>query len=1081
MSNATATAAWFNPFIPAEGTMNLTVDNTWTRQWVLNDDTSPSAALTFYPATHFSYTGAGSAPTAVGDAANIAGNYTLVEIKPANAPFTKATARTDCAGTTCTYTEEMQNFANWFSYYRSRILTARAGTGRAFARQGTAMRVGFAAINKGSTTIDGTATRTVVGGVRDFSGTGRTTFFANLYGHTMPPSGTPLRQALGDVGQYFKWTTDTGPWGQFPGTGGGTQFACRQNYNILMTDGYWNGAQASTAAARLNVDATNGTLKTSSGTPTLTYTYTAGNPYSDATANTLADVAMYYWVNDLRTDMLNKIVPPNAKDPAFWQHMVNFTVGLGVYGTIPKTTIDAAFTAINATPPTTPPTIVWPAACDGCTTNNVDDLAHAALNSRGNYFSAADPDTFAASLTDALDDIVARTGSAAAVAVANANVSSGDNAAYASSYNSGTWTGDLDAFSLDLTTGIQSATSLWTSGTAQTQLNLRTPAVTNRFIVSYSGTGFASSGVQFQSSAATLSATITSKLSAAQETRLNTPTLTDGAAVLAYLRGDRTGETASTYRTRAHLLGDIINAEPVVIRAPARRYFDSGYTAFKTAQASRTKMVVQAANDGMVHVFNATTGAENWAYVPNLLIQTDDPANSGTSVLNMLSRKTYAHRMFIDATPFAGDVDFSNTDGIATGTAPDWRTLLVGGLGKGGRGVYALDMTNPSVSGESGAAANVLWEFPNATTDATVKLNVGYVFGRPVIVKTRAKGWVVLVASGYNNGTGTDNSGGDGHGYLFVLNARTGELISAIDTTVGSTADPSGLAHLSAFVEDADYNNTVSYVYGGDLKGNVWRFNLSDRSDYTQWGVKRLAILKDGSGGGANTQPVTTEPRLATINVAGAYKRFVYVATGRYLGDTDVPTSASETLPGSQTQTIYALVDDLTNPSGITPVISDNLRTSLQGQTFVRTATTATVTTTAVNYLTKKGWYIDLADTGVAPSERVNTHPALAAGALILTANTPSSDACLPGGSSWLYVLDYSTGGALTTSTTGLAGIKLGDALASRPVVILLPSGAIKVLIRTSDGKTLTPETGISTPPAQVSKRAATREILNLK
>jgi type IV pilus assembly protein PilY1 len=223
---------------------------------------------------------------------------------------------------------------------------------------------------------------------------------------------------------------------------------------------------------------------------------------------------------------------------------------------------------------------------------------------------------------------------------------------------------------------------------------------------------------------------------------------------------------------------------------------------------------------------------------------------------------------------------------------------------------------------------------------------------------------------------------------------------------------------------------------------------------------------------------VTTEPRLATTSVGGAYKRFVYVATGRYLGDTDVPISASETLPGSQTQTIYGLVDDLTNPSGITPVITDNLRALLQGQAFVRTATTATVTTTAVNYTTKKGWYIDLADIGTTPSERVNTNPALVSGALILTANTPSSDACLPGGSSWLYVLDYTTGGALTTSTTGLAGIKLGDALASRPVVILLPSGAIKVLVRTSDSKTLTPETGIPVKALKSPKRAATREIL---
>ncbi len=1089
MANATATAAWFNPYNPGEGTMNLTVDNTWTRQWVKDDSTSPSAALTFYPATHFRYTGAGAAPTAVGDAANIAANYTLVEIKSGNAPFTKAAARTDCAGTDCTYDEEIQNFANWFSYYRSRILTARAGAGRAFAKQGTAMRVGFGAINKGSTLIDAVSTQTIIRGVRDFTGTGRTNFFSDFYGHTMPTSGTPLRRALDDVGQYFKRTDDKGPWGQSPGSNGGTQFACRQNYHILMTDGYWNGDQAGTAGARANVDNTNGTTKTSSILPPPpapqvypTYTYTAGNPFSDAYSNTLADVAMYYWVNDLRSDMSNKVVPPNPKDPAFWQHLVNFTVGLGVYGTIPKATIDAAFTAINSTPPATPPTITWPSPCDGCTTTNVDDLAHAALNSRGNFFSAADPDAFAAALTDALDDIIARTGSASAVAVANANVSSGDNAAYASSYNSGTWTGDLDAFALDLVTGVPSATSLWASGTAQTQLDLRTPAVTDRFIVTYSGSGFSSAGRQFQSSSAAIGGAIGSKLSSAQEARLNTPSGTDGAAVLAYLRGDRSGE-AGTYRFRSHLLGDIINSEPVVIRAPARHYVDSGYAAFKIAQASRTKMVVQGANDGMVHVFNAASGAENWAYVPNLLIDMSDPANSGTSVLNMLSRKTYAHRLYVDATPFAGDVDICNTvsAGCSSGST-DWRTILVGGLGKGGRGVYALDMTTPNVTSEIGAAAKVLWEFPNAGTDATVKANTGYVFGRPLIVKTKAKGWVVLVASGYNNGTGIDNSGGDGHGYLFVLNARTGELIKAIDTTVGATATPSGLAQISAFVDDAEYNNTVSHVYGGDLEGNVWRFDLSDLSDTTNWKVKRLAILKDGSSGSANTQPVTTEPQLALIKINNVFKRLVYVGTGRYLGDTDVPVSASETLPGSQTQTMYGLVDDLSNPASdvLTPVISDNLRSSLQVQSFTPSASdpARTVTHNAVDYTTKKGWYLDLQDTGTVPSERVNTNPALVAGLLIFTTNIPSSDACLPGGSSWLNLLDYKTGGALELSSTTWAPASafLGNALASRPVIIRLPSGDIMSLTRTSSGQTIASSTGIPIP-VTANSRAAVRQI----
>mgnify|MGYP001416538951 CR=1 FL=1 len=1093
MANMVATAACHNPYrcsgASSEGTTDLTTNKTYTRNWVANDGSDSSYSLTFYPATYFEYTGSGTAPTTVGAANNTAANYTKVEIKSAAAPFvhTNASGRTDCSisGTTatCTYAQEIQNFANWYSYYRSRILTARAGAGRAFALQGTGMRVGFATINKGSTTVDGvSSTRKIVTGVRAFTGTDRSNWFTNFYDYTMPTAGTPLRQALDDVGQYFKRTDDKGPWGEFPGTGGGTQWACRQNYSILMTDGYWNGSGASVATG--NVDNTNGSTKTR--TDSTTYQYIARNPHSDGNSNTLADVAMYYWVNDLRADIANKVVPANNKDPAFWQHMVTFTVGLGVYGTIPKSTIEAAFTAMNSVPLTpaptsnmvmTTPVINWPTPCDTCTTENVDDLAHAAINGRGNYFSASDPDEFADALTDALNDVNARAGAAAAVAVANANVTAGDNTSYASSYNSGTWTGTLNAFAVDVTTGIPSSTSLWTpsltppEGGAQSLLDTR--AASSRFIVSYSGDGYSSSGVQFQPD----SASTTTKLSASQTSRLATPSVSDAGAVIDYLRGDRSGESSGTYRVRAHLLGDIINSEPVVIRAPFRRYTDPGYLTWKVAQASRTKMVVQGANDGMVHVFNgsATTGVggiENWAYVPNRLIAMSDPANSGTSVLNMLSRKTYSHRMYVDATPTQGDADFCNTANASCTTgATDWRTIVVGGLGKGGRGVYALDMTTPDATSESNATTKVLWEFPNASTNSTVAANVGYVFGRPVIVRTRAKGWVVLVAAGYNNGTGTDNSGGDGKGYLFVLNARTGELIKAISTTVGSTADPSGLAHIAAFVQDAEYNPQVLQVYGGDLKGNVWRFDLTD-ADTANWGVRRLAVLKDGSSA---TQPVTTEPALAQIKISdGTYKRFIYVGTGKYLGDADVTDS--------QTQTMYGLIDDLSQAINLadvlTPVIADSpTRSNLQVQTLTTTASgERTATGTSVDFSTKKGWYVDLPDTSTAPSERVNTHPTIVSGALVFTSNIPSSDACIPGGSSWLNVLDYQTGGRFEN---GWSSKYLGDALASRVVVIKTTQG-LKYLVRTSSGETKSGNLPFPTP-STAGRRAAWRELIKFK
>lgn len=1013
-------------------------------------------------------------------------DYVRRDIISTTATYTRAASRTDCsvsgATATCTFAQELQNFANWWTYYRSRILTMKTAMGQAFSTMTDKYRVGFSTINAFNTT--GNTTGDFFWSVADFNSATKTNWFKQLYAIN-PSGGTPLQNALSRVGEYYKGSTMGYSTGSV-GDDDPVQFSCQSNYAILSTDGFWN----SNTVTLGNHDQTVPTVPSSALVPAPVTGLTSGATwprpiYEGATtsSNSLADVAAYYWITDLRTTgaTATNNVPANSSDPASWQHMTTFTIGLGADGS--KDYREDYLTASSGFyKDVVDGNDNWPVPAQN-TNTAIDDLWHAAVNGHGQYFSAKSPTALRTALRKVLDEIVARDGAAAAVAVANANVTSGDNALYASSYNSGTWTGDLDSFAIDLVTGVPSSTSSWSGGSAQTQLDLRTSAVSDRFIVTYSGTGYSSSGIQFQSNAATIGGSIATKLSATQDARFNTPSATDSAAVIAYLRGDRSGETAGTYRTRAHILGDIINAEPVVVRAPSRRYIDDGYAAFKLANASRTKMVAQASNDGMLHFFNATTGAENWAYVPNLLIETSDPNNSGASVLNMLTRKVFTHRMNIDATPFVGDVDFNKTDG-ASGS-PNWKTILVGGLGHGGRGIYALDVTTPNVGSETEASNRVLWEFPNATTNATVKANIGYIFGRPIIVKTKAKGWVVLVAAGYNNGTGADNSGGDGHGYLFVLNARTGELIKAIDTTQGSTTNPAGLAHISAFVEDSEYNNTVYHVYGGDLLGNVWRFDLSDASDYNNWTVKRLAILKDGSSGSANTQPVTTEPQFAVIRTSSGFKRLVYVGTGRYLGDADVPTVATETVPGSQTQTMYALVDDLTNPTGVTPVISDNLRTYLTQKTFVDAGTTRSVSGSSPSYVApgNKGWFIDLYDNyggpvGTGPSERVNTHPALVSGALVFTTNIPNTDPCIPGGSSWINILDYKTGGALLDSSGNplAASTSLGNSLASRPVIINLKGVGVKALTRSSTGQTVTSSTGI-TPTNPAGKRAAWREI----
>lgn len=990
---------------------------------------------------------------------------TRTEINSGTASYTGRPNRTDCANApTCTYAEEIQNFANWYSYYRTRIQTMKTAMGRAFAALDNNYRVGFSTINDNSSNTNSNAANFI--NISDFNQTQKNSWYSTLYSID-PGGGTPLQSALQKAGNYYqngkmgytsKYDTSVDP----------VQYSCQQNYAILSTDGYWNGSYNSTG----DIDGAKvPTLPTSALNPApdpgLTAAQNWPRPYYDSSAvkDTLADVAAYYWVTDLRTSgsTATNNVPVTTSDPASWQHMTTFTIGLGANGSQPYQS-DYLTATSGFYYNLTQGTANWPKpVADTATT--IEDLWHTAVNGHGQYFSAADPATIQSSLIKVLNNIVDRASAAAAVTVSNPNIVSGDNIVYQSSYSPGNWTGDLAAYPVDLTTGnLVLTTPVWTSS-PQTQLDSRTSA--NRSIVTYSGSSGTGQGRQFQPT----SASTTTKLSSAQQTLLNSsvtpPGPADGSAVVAYLRGDRSQENLTTggYRTRAHLLGDIINAEPLLVRPPIANYIDNCYSntvsgqctqSFRNAQANRTRVLFQGANDGMMHAFTASSGAESWAYIPNLVM----------SSLNLLTLKTgFGHHYYVDGVGSVGDVDFANTSG-GSGN-PDWHTILASGLGKGGRGFFALDVTTPTATSEADAASKVLWEFPNSSTNTVVKNNVGYSYGRPLITKTAAAGWVVLVTSGYNNGTG--DSGGDGHGYLFVLNARTGDLIRALDTGVGSSTTPSGLAKISGYVENVDVDNTVQYVYGGDLQGNVWRFDLTN-SDSSQWSVVKLATLVDNSN---NPQPVTTEPELGEITLAGVSKRFVYVGTGQYLGDLDIPGASGAYASATSTQSMYGLIDDLSTPSGTNAVISP-LRSNLQRQTLTVSTSNSTQRVSSnitPNYATQKGWYIDLPSTG----ERINTSPGLSQGTLVFTSNIPSSDVCSPGGTSWFNAVNYQTGGAVAGNTW--ASISLGNFLASTATLFRLGNGQGKAAIRTSGGGTVTQNIPVA-PGSGVAQRISWREII---
>lgn len=967
MNNASPTCAPHNPIDTGKGCRNLTVNNTQSASWLRDNGTRTSnQSKTFYPAVYFKY---------IGGSLNSASSFTQVEIKSSTPSYDGGPDRLDCAAVpVCTYAEEIQNFANWYSYYRSRILLARAGIGRAFSLQGNTMRVGFATLNKSTATIDGVSTKVIVKGVRQFVGADRTNFFDNLYEYSIPAAGTPLRQSIDQVGKYFQRTDDKGPWSETPGVNGGVEHECRQNYNILMTDGYWHDTDDPSPGVG-NVDNTAGALITNHSSPAVpaTYTYAPELPFADSYSDTLADIAMHYWKNDLRPDLPNK-VPTNLSDPAFWQHMVTFTVGLGVSGALTNL-------------PTGSETWPDPTGNDE-TPAKIDDLWHAAVNSRGAFFSAADPNVFANALSDALSTIVARTGAASAVA-ANSGSLGANGRIYQAKFNSGDWSGQLLSIPIDAT-GTLSLPE-WEAGSVSLAPASVNPST--RIVLTKGSTD----GVAFEYA----------NLTAGQKTLLDKNAAGNvdncGLERVAFLRGGSaheggsgtfscaSGSTVDKFRVRAaSKLGDIVNSTPFYVGKPVAGHSDvdhPGYAAFNAAYKNRLPVVYVGANDGMLHGFNACipdvtpgcsvadAGKEVIAYLPSMVY-----AN-----LSRLTDKDYNnnHRFFANGSPMVADAYLNGSSG--------WRTVLVSGLNGGGKGYFALDITNPSDASQSAptfaatnAASLLLWEFSD-TDDA----DMGYSYNQPSvestigqskqIVKMENGQWAVVVGNGYNSDSGK--------AVLYILFLTGGEdgswTLGADYIKLVADAGPgNGLSTPVPF--DSNGNGLADVIYAGDIKGNVWRFDVSSASP-ASWsvGIGGLPLFAAGAG-----KPVIAPPVISFHPNGG---QLVLFGTGKYLetGDTT----------NTDIQTMYGIWDH--NTTATIPV----------GELIQQVITDSTVRTTtqhAVNYsASTKGWYFNLPVGG----ERLTGIPTLRNGVFIFSTIIPSISPCDFGGQGFVNAVDFLTGG----------------------------------------------------------------------
>ncbi|MGH6645301.1 pilus assembly protein [Aquabacterium sp.] len=805
---------------------------------------------------------------------------------------------------------------------------------------------------------------------------------------------------------------------------------------------------------------------------------------SGGVSNTLADVAEYYYRTDLRTSALdnctgalgvgtdvcdNSKLTAAGRDTATWQHMSTFTLGLGVNGVLAydknylnhATDKSTSYGKLILGKDENNNPYYWPFPTEDKATT-VDDLWHAAVNGRGQYFGANNATDLTSGLTGALAGMNNRPGAGSAPAVSDLSPTS-TALVFSAKYLSTEWSGDLWAYAIDAKGNVASTPLTGTAQAGVDNLSLRAAGGTDSRVIYYRQPGtttlrpftfvnlsadglggdFTNFCLKSVSDTATVYPLQCATLDATRAGYANS-----GANMVAWLRGSYAYEestaSSSLYRMRMHVLGDIVNSEPVYLKTAPFSYTDSGYAAFKTSVEQRKAVVYVGANDGMLHAFSAETsdpsnplGKELWAFVPTAVMPN----------MSRLANTDYGnrHQFSVDGSPAIGDIRVGST----------WKSILVGGFNSGGKGYYALDITDP-------ASPRMLWEFTQAAVADSTARNVkdpdlGLSYGNPIITKRADGTWVVVFASGYNN---------TGPGYLYVLNAETGALLLKIrtnnpgTTAVGTAATPSGLAPINAWVDNPT-DNTAKRFYGGDLLGNLWRFDI-DNLVAPNGAAQRLASFLVGSSA-STPQPLTTRPELSYVTYGGVDYPVVFVGTGRYLAATD--------LTDTTVQSIYGIKDRLT-ASDWGDVRANG---TVVQQTVTTTGKNRSASSNSVNWSSGgvAGWRIDLPDA----KERIRVNMAANFGILVAHSTLPGASNCsVTAATGWKYTIDQLTGSNVPGADFGTY---LDSAIAGSTYMLI--DGKAKLLTTGDDGG-LSGGGGGGQPPAGGGgsfKRASWRELIS--
>ncbi|WP_339492088.1 pilus assembly protein [Pseudomonas sp. EA_15y_Pfl2_R67] len=630
-------------------------------------------------------------------------------------------------------------------------------------------------------------------------------------------------------------------------------------------------------------------------------------------------------------------------------------------------------------------------------------LSDAARYGAGKYYQASDSEGLNSALASALSDITSKAGSGGA-GTTNAATLSSTSSYYQTTYNPKDWRGTLRAFGFTATGTVNRAAVQWTTDTAIV------PGATAPIYQSWN-------------TATNVPVTLAySNFSTAQQTSLSQslPTGVTGNDLVEWSKGvNKTG-----LKVRSVLLGDIINS-PLVLASPneqtaADLLNDTSYSTYLTTKAANmnTSLVVNA-NDGFFSVINSANGTRRYAYMPSSVLPSLQSI-ADTTYVNGVS-----HKFLVD-----GQIGVFDTQ---SGSA--WKTVALGGTGAGGKTFFAVQLFDAT----AGNVLRALWEIsaPAVANTTNAFNDLGYAYARPEVARLADGRWAAFISNGYGSNSGV--------AALYVVDIRDGSLIRKI--VVNSNETGNGLSSVKLRVNS---QNVVQAAYGGDLKGRMWKFDLSGTSP-TTWGVAFSGQPLFTAPGGS-TQPITVQPLLADNPQGGTQ---VFFGTGKFNETAD---KLNKDLQG-----FYSIWDATGGAGQIT--VSSLQAQSITGVFSGNTGQFVTTSQTDVAYPSQKGWYLPLVYNNALTGERVINPANLVLGRVVFTtAAVDTTDLCASFGTGKLIELDAFNGkmlnyavldtngdGTLNSSDTISSGVVFTGGIPTLSAVVSA-SGATNMIVNDSSG-----------------------------